>query len=277
VTEGDQKPEELLKRVPLFARLGRRGLRTLAGLCMPREYPSDTLLITEGDTGLGLFILTSGRVEVYKGEGEGRIQLAELERGAILGEMSLIDDQPRSASAVTLEPTNCLLITRGSFQTLVKKDPEIAWCVVPTLADRIRELQQRMMEDEAALASVGEGKPSPGEEQEKAEGRGAEAKESEEDLRRSTEDALLGLVRGQYALALAGFAGIRGLVRAFESFLRTLASETDIDDSERLGEVTRKLPRGLVSALDSGLREAEKAPEQLLEKYRCYRSEAEKS
>jgi CRP-like cAMP-binding protein len=268
VTETEQSPEDLLAKVPLFSQLDRKGLRKLAALCVPRQFEPNTEIITEGGTGLGLFIITDGQVEITKGEGDSRVRLAVLENGDLLGEMALIDDQPRSASATALVPTSCLLVTRGSFQTLVKKDPEIAWCIVPTLADRIRELQQRMMETDTEWTETDDRDAENGPEVQPAKG---ESDTKDKDDGRSLDDIATALVRGQYALTIAGFAGIRGVARAFEKFLRTLASETELDESERFADVARRLPEGLIEATGAGLREAEKMPEQLLEKYRRYR------
>jgi CRP/FNR family cyclic AMP-dependent transcriptional regulator len=159
MSEAENTAEDFLARAPLFARLGRRSLRKLAGLCVPRDFDTGAVLISEGDTGLGLFVVVSGRVEVTKGEGASKVRFAVMERGDLLGEMALIDDQPRSASAVALEPSRCLLITRNSFLSLAEKDPEIAWCLLPTLAYRIRDLQQKLLDSGAVAPRLDDGVP----------------------------------------------------------------------------------------------------------------------
>lgn len=268
MTDPDLNTEDFLARAPLFARLKRRSLRKLAAICIPRDFAPGAVMISEGDTGLGLFVIVSGRVEITKQTGDETIRLAEMERGDLLGEMALIDDQPRSASAIALEATRCLLITRNSFQTLTKKDPEIAWCLLPTLADRIRDLQQRMI-DTGAVASQPLDLP---------EERSAESvsmpnggiSEGE-----STTDPLLSLVRGQYALAIAGVAGLRGVATAMERFLRQLGDASGVDEAESVGEVARELPKSMASATAAGLEAGERIPEQLLERYRRYRDGGE--
>jgi CRP-like cAMP-binding protein len=136
---------EFLSRVPVFSRLGARSLRKLVRLCIERTYDAGSSIITEGSTGLGLFVITSGSVEVFKRDGSDRVVLARLDRGAVLGELALIDAQPRSASAVALTDTTCLLIARSGFQDLVRREPDIAWCFVPVLAARMRDLQAQVM------------------------------------------------------------------------------------------------------------------------------------
>lgn len=263
MNEIDLNAEDFLARAPLFARLGKRSLRKLAGLCVPREFETGAVMISEGDTGLGLFVIVSGRVEITKGNGDDTVQLAIMERGDLLGEMALIDDQPRSASAIALESTRCLLITRNSFQTLAEKDPEIAWCLLPTLAERIRDLQQRMIAT-GAVAGLPDASDQP---LEAIKGPSAGFESEDEDSR----DLLLGLARGQYALAIAAAAGFRGMATAMEKFLRELGENAKIDEAGDLNEVARELPSSLRSATGVGFESVERLPEQLLERYRRYR------
>jgi len=267
MTDADLNAEDFLARAPLFARLERRSLRKLAALCMPRDFETGAVLISEGDTGLGLFVVVSGRVEVSKRVGEDTVRLAVMERGDLLGEMALIDDQPRSASAVALEPTRCLLITRNSFQTLTAKDPEIAWCLLPTLAERIRDLQQRMIstgavapEPEASGTRNGAPLPPP------------QTDEVTDDDKR---DPLVGLARAQVAVAIAAAAGLRGVATALERFLRQLADTSKLDEADSVRDIARDLPASLFSASAAGLEAAERVPEQLLERYRRYRDSGE--
>jgi len=260
--------EDFLARAPLFARLGRRSLHKLAALCISRDFEPGSVVISEGDTGLGLFVIVSGTVEVTKRSGDEILRLAVMKRGDLLGEMALIDDQPRSASAVALEPTRCLLITRNSFQTLTQKDPEIAWCLLPTLADRIRDLQQRMIASGAvAPQAVDASQPIPDLPPSSADG----FQKSEDDDR----DLFLSLARGQYALAIAAAAGLRGVATAFERFLHQLADSSRIDEAESVQDLARELPASLLAASEAGLEAAERLPEQLLERYRRYRDDGE--
>ena len=252
----DIRAEDFLSRAPLFARLESRQLHRLAELCVPRSYEAGEEIVVEGSTGLGLFVITGGRVEVSRGSGDDKVVFAELGNGDLLGEMSLVDDQPRSATVRTLEPTTCLLITRGSFQSLIDREPEIAWCIVPVLAGRLRALQEELI----------------------AGGGGTKVGSVVEDVTWSDDDsdtkgsdgarAALSLLRSQYALALAMAGGMRGFAEAAESFLRTLARDTDLEDGRDLAEVLRESPRGLVNATEEGLAEVERLPERMLARYR---------
>jgi hypothetical protein len=139
---------------------------------------------------------------------------------------------------------------------LVDREPEIAWCIVPVLAGRLRALQEELI----------------------AGGGGSQVGTVVEDVTWSDDDtekkdsggarAALNLLRGQYALGLAMAGGMRGFAEAAESFLRTLARDTNLDDGEDLEEVIRESPRGLVNATEEGLAEVERLPERMLARYR---------
>jgi CRP/FNR family transcriptional regulator, cyclic AMP receptor protein len=137
---------EALSRVALFSRLKEKHLEKLADLSVPKTFPVDTLLIKEGTVGLGMFIITSGRVEVYRGEGDSRTTLAVLESGTIVGEMSLVNDEYRSANVRALEQTECLLVSKDAFNTLIHQEPDVALCVMSVLADRMRDSQNKIQE-----------------------------------------------------------------------------------------------------------------------------------
>jgi hypothetical protein len=80
--------------------------------------------------------------------------------------------------------------------------------------------------------------------------------------------AVLSLLRGQYAFALAMAGGMRGVAEAAESFLRTFARDTDLEDNEDLVEVARESPRGVVNATEDCIAEVERLPERMLARYR---------
>jgi CRP/FNR family cyclic AMP-dependent transcriptional regulator len=251
----DIRAEEFLSRAPLFARLENRQLHRLAELCVPRSYDTGEEIVVEGSTGLGLFVITGGRVEVSRGTRDEKVVFAELGSGDLLGEMSLVDDQPRSATVRTLEPTTCLLITRGSFQSLVDREPEIAWCIVPVLAGRLRALQEELIASggETRVGAAVDDLTWSDEESEQRDSDGARA--------------ALGLLRSQHAFALAMAGGLRGFAEAAETFLRTLARDTDLEDGNELSKVARESPRGFAKATEEGLAEVERLPERMLARY----------
>jgi CRP-like cAMP-binding protein len=249
---GRRQRTDYLGQVPLFARLGRSELKKLAGLCIPRNFPEGTLIIEEGSVGLGLFVITAGRVEIFMGSGESRVDLATLEAGGIVGELSVIDDVERSASVRTMTDTECLLLTRDSFQTLLRQDPEIAWCVVPVLTQRVRALQDRVLDGQQAGTST----ETPGPSEPSTEtGAGEE---------RAASDSLVKLVRAQYAALMAGVTGVEEAARVGAAFLRRLAQETELEAQGRSSRLARRLPEGLLAASREAWTEGERLPERIV-------------
>ena len=288
-----QEKETALARVPIFSRLPPRSLRKLARLCIHRRYPRGTAILEEGSPGLGLFLITAGRVEVTKRAGSREVPLAVLGDGEVLGEIALIDDRPRSATAFALEETACLLLTRERFRTLLRKHPKIAWPIVPSLAERVRDLQSKLIESEAgAVAPPAE---EPGTRAAEPEIRAAEPeiRAAEPEIRaaepqveilavreaepsalavtdnggESPGDASLGVVflRAQLGFFLSGAVGMSESARLMETFLRTFADETRLGDGRDLGELVADLPRGMLEASWKTLREGREVPGRMLD------------
>ena len=72
--------------------------------------------------------------------------------GGFFGEMGLIDDQPRAATVIAVEPTECALLARWDFQNELREDPDIALALLPVLNARIRELDARLARAEPPSA-----------------------------------------------------------------------------------------------------------------------------
>ncbi|HUS17177.1 MAG TPA: cyclic nucleotide-binding domain-containing protein [Chloroflexia bacterium] len=136
--------EELLARVPIFAGLNKDQLAGLAGLVVRRSFPRGQVLIREGDTDAALYIIVSGEVSVTKRGAPGNpdLQLATQGPGAFVGEMTLLDGSPRSATVTALSPTECLVLTRWVFNTTLRSDPLIAVAMLPVLSQRIRSAEE---------------------------------------------------------------------------------------------------------------------------------------
>ena len=268
--------EELLAQVPLFSRLGPREIRKLARLCVRRRFEPGELLIEEGAVGLGMFVLTGGRVEVFKHVGGEQLRLGETRAGEILGEIALIDDQPRSASAEALEPTDCLLLTKQRFDRLVRKEPQIAWCIVPTLADRIRELHdnavateqrlRRLEEKTAATGVAGEAAIGDGD----GDGDGDGGPGEGADGSTAADDAVSRLLRLQFGLLSGGAAAMVGMAGGMEEFMRTLADDADLAESDSLERVAERVPESLTSAMRAMLQRMEEVPQEMVDAFRRY-------
>lgn len=135
----------LLAGVPLFSSLSDEELRHVAELAIPRRFPADTRVFSEGDDGGTCFILKSGSCRVTREHRDGRaITLANLGPGAIFGEMSLFDQGTRSASVETSEETELLAIPAADMRSLLREHPQLAEKMVVALAERLRAANERL-------------------------------------------------------------------------------------------------------------------------------------
>ena len=134
--------EDVISQVPLFSDLSQREVQILAANCREREYPEGATLLRQGETGVGLFILISGKVQVTQQSGSGDTRnLGVFERGAVLGEMSLLDDLPRTATVIATEPTRALVIPVWDFRAVLRDSPEIGIKLLAVMSRRLRRLE----------------------------------------------------------------------------------------------------------------------------------------
>lgn len=130
----------MLAHVPIFAGLSKDQLAALARLVVRRSFPRGQVIIREGDTDAALYIIVSGQVTVTKKANPGGpdLHLATQGAGAFVGEMTLLDGSPRSATVTALTAVECLVLTRWVFNTTLRSDPLIAVAMLPVLSQRIR-------------------------------------------------------------------------------------------------------------------------------------------
>jgi len=130
---------QYLQKVGIFAALAPDGLRDLAHRMQTREYPSGSVIVGQEDPGDALYVITQGRVKVMLFGGGREIILSILRDGEIFGEMSLLDNQPRSASVVASEPTRALVLERTAFARHVADHPDTARAILAELSRRLRQ------------------------------------------------------------------------------------------------------------------------------------------
>jgi CRP/FNR family cyclic AMP-dependent transcriptional regulator len=135
----------LLRSVPLFSSLSGDQLLLLTSVLLRKPYPRDSAVIAAGDPTDALYIVISGRLKVVMSGNEGREAiLAILNRGDFFGEMGLIDQGPRSASVVAIEPCELLTITRTDFMKCLQKNFDLAMNVIRGLVGRLREADKKI-------------------------------------------------------------------------------------------------------------------------------------
>jgi len=134
-----------LKRVSLFSGLGERQLDALASSSVRRAFPKGRMIVAEGEPSAALYILLSGRAKVQRSDSEGKeVILAILGAGECFGEMSLIDDAPRSASVITIESCDFMAINKDAFKEILLENPQIAMKIMKGLVKRLREADRKI-------------------------------------------------------------------------------------------------------------------------------------
>lgn len=104
-----------------------------------KEFPKGTVLFREGETGKEMFVLQSGRVVITKTVRDTDKTLAVLGPGEFFGEMALISNKPRNATAVVEEPARLLVIDPKTFEGMIRGNSEIAVRMIRKLAERLGE------------------------------------------------------------------------------------------------------------------------------------------
>lgn len=133
----DEKLEHL-RRVPLFAALGRRDLAELGSLADEIDVTDGRVLTRQGETGHEFFVVLDGTVEV---DVDGRV-VSQLGKGDFLGEIALIDGKPRTATTRAIGPTRLLVVGHREFHQLMDDFPTVKTCVLEALAERVRRNEQ---------------------------------------------------------------------------------------------------------------------------------------
>lgn len=130
---------EFLATVPLFKGLDPGELSKFGDLLREKSYPKGSVILFEDDPGDALFIVRSGRVKVVLVSEDGReVILGLLGVGEHFGELSLIDDQPRSAHVIAMEESSLLVLRRDDFRRRVEANPSVAWSLLTELSRRLR-------------------------------------------------------------------------------------------------------------------------------------------
>jgi len=136
---------ELFRQVPLFAGLEEADLESLITVATRRKFPKDGVVFFENDIGEALFMILSGRVKVTILSDDGReIILAMLSDGDFFGEMSLLDDEPRSATAIALKDTDMVVLHQRDFLSIVEKRPKVLINLLSILSSRLRKANQQI-------------------------------------------------------------------------------------------------------------------------------------
>ncbi|TFH06101.1 MAG: cyclic nucleotide-binding domain-containing protein [Spirochaetales bacterium] len=140
-----QEIVDALKAVSLFSALSPRFLNGIAKSCTERDFETDAALIRQGNAGIGVFVIVSGKVKIVKTNDKGeRLELATHGAGEVIGEMSVLDGALRTADVIALEPTKCLVLSAWDFKSFMESHPEVALEILPVVVRRFRETNEAL-------------------------------------------------------------------------------------------------------------------------------------
>lgn len=140
---------EALAKIRLFNEIHAEGMARIASICSEESYRLGDVIFREGEVGDKLYLILEGKVRISREvSGMGEEALAVLGPGSAFGEMSLVDDFPRSADARVHEGCRLLVLTKSALEDLLFLDKDLAyeilWNFVKILSARLRETNDKM-------------------------------------------------------------------------------------------------------------------------------------
>jgi signal transduction histidine kinase len=148
-----------LQMVELFCGLNGKEMLDLHEISREKRFPGGSKIFREGDRGDGLYVIKDGSVQIAHLVGEEvRHIFSQLGPGEIFGEMAVIEDHPRSATAVALTDTQLYFIARDEMRTLLQHSPGLAFNFLQEISHRLREFNQRHLHElvqAESLAAIG--------------------------------------------------------------------------------------------------------------------------
>ena len=128
----------ILHQVPIFQELNRREISRLEGILHRRSFVLDESIVKEGELGVGMYIILSGKVEIRQQGEEGTLQhLATFGPGDFFGDQALLDESPRTASAIATEPCQVVGFFRPDLLELIESSPHLGLKIVMRLSQMI--------------------------------------------------------------------------------------------------------------------------------------------
>lgn len=132
--------EEFMARVPIFASCTAEEIGAIAGVAQESQFAPGQIIVTQGTPGQAFYLVLSGRVEILR---DG-VSLGAFGPGDFFGEMSLLDQAPRSATIRAIDPTVCLMLSSWDFKALLERHPSIAIKLLEVLSRRLRVADERL-------------------------------------------------------------------------------------------------------------------------------------
>jgi CRP/FNR family transcriptional regulator, cyclic AMP receptor protein len=135
----------ILQRVPLFAQLSAPDLQRVVDVARERAYPKNSVILFEDDPGDALYVVATGQVKVVLiGEDGREVILSVMGPGEFFGEMSLLDDEPRSAHVIAMEESALVVLRREDFEGILSQTPAIALALLREMSRRLRRADEKV-------------------------------------------------------------------------------------------------------------------------------------
>ncbi|MFC1503814.1 cyclic nucleotide-binding domain-containing protein [Spirochaetota bacterium] len=126
------------KKIPMFSELDIEQLLVLKDISEEKEYKAGDYIIKEGEYGNEAYIIVNGKVEILKNINNEEKVLTTMERSDYFGEMAIIEDEPRSASARAFTDSLLLVTNGNAFKDIIKHNAEISFNIVKVFSKRLR-------------------------------------------------------------------------------------------------------------------------------------------
>ncbi|HEX2430258.1 MAG TPA: cyclic nucleotide-binding domain-containing protein [Aestuariivirgaceae bacterium] len=143
---------ELLRRVPLFAGVEPSKLKLLAFTSDRMSFEAGQTLFEQGDPGDAAYVVLNGSAEVLVNRAGSQIKVADLEKNAIVGEIAILCDVPRTATVRAQDRLETLRISKDQFLRLLAEFPDMAIEIMRVLADRLGRTTAELSEARAQLS-----------------------------------------------------------------------------------------------------------------------------
>jgi len=133
-----------LKKVPLFENLTGELLVALSNISYEKEFKKNDIIFKQDIASYELYVIVSGKVEVFRENNAEKHTVHTFFSTEYFCEMALLEDMPRSLSAIAIEDTLCLVIPKEPFLDLMNEEPSIAIEIIKLLGKRLREVNLRL-------------------------------------------------------------------------------------------------------------------------------------
>ena len=135
----------LLKQSTVFSSVRTDDLRVLAPFLQSQDFVAGDTVFHQGDMGEHMYLIESGVVGIYLDEpGKDRVELTQFSRGECFGEMGLLDELPRSATAEVIEDAVLLALEKERLRGLIANHPELALGMLKSLSLKIRVVDEKL-------------------------------------------------------------------------------------------------------------------------------------